>query len=80
MLFTSFERYTPLQRVLDDFGEAFGATLEQAGIQWSAIDQPDQRRSAVLQVLAQIPVLWLWDNVEPIAGFPTGTELGLERR
>jgi hypothetical protein len=24
-------------------------------------------------VLQQIPVLWIWDNVEPIAGFPTGT-------
>jgi len=27
-----------------------------------------------LQVLAQVPVLWIWDNVEPVAGFPKGTE------
>jgi hypothetical protein len=26
-----------------------------------------------LQVLAQVPVLWIWDNVEPVAGFPAGT-------
>ena len=26
-----------------------------------------------LDVLRQIPVLWIWDNVEPIAGFPKGT-------
>jgi hypothetical protein len=24
-------------------------------------------------VLKQIPVLWIWDNVEPITGFPAGT-------
>src|SRR5262249_15444211 len=27
-----------------------------------------------LQVLQQAPVLWIWDNVEPIAGFPKGTK------
>ena len=26
-----------------------------------------------LQVLAQVPVLWVWDNIEPVAGFPAGT-------
>ncbi len=25
-------------------------------------------------MLAQIPVLWIWDNVEPIAGFPAGSD------
>jgi hypothetical protein len=23
--------------------------------------------------MAQVPLLWIWDNVEPVAGFPTGT-------
>ena len=32
-----------------------------------------QRRDLALQVLAQVPVLWVWDNVEPVAGFPAGT-------
>jgi hypothetical protein len=32
-----------------------------------------QRRDMALQVLQQVPVLWIWDNVEPIAGFPSGT-------
>jgi tetratricopeptide (TPR) repeat protein len=27
----------------------------------------------VIQVLAQVPVLWVWDNVEPVTGFPVGT-------
>jgi tetratricopeptide (TPR) repeat protein len=26
-----------------------------------------------LQVLQQMPLLWIWDNVEPVAGFPSGT-------
>lgn len=30
-----------------------------------------ERRDATLNiVLRQIPVLWIWDNVEPVAGFP----------
>ena len=28
----------------------------------------------MLQVLAQVPVLWVWDNVEPVTGFPAGTQ------
>ena len=32
-----------------------------------------ERRDLVLQLLAQVPVLWVWDNVEPVAGFPAGT-------
>ena len=27
-----------------------------------------------LQLLAQVPVLWIWDNIEPVAGFPAGTD------
>ena len=73
VIFTSFERKTPLQRALEDFGTIFNSWLQSRGIQWSAIDDQEQRRNVVLQVLAQIPVLWLWDNIEPIAGFPTGT-------
>ncbi len=26
-----------------------------------------------MQMLAQVPVLWVWDNVEPVTGFPAGT-------
>lgn len=32
------------------------------------------RRDVALQVLSQIPMLWIWDNVEPVNGFPSGTE------
>ncbi|MBN8595019.1 MAG: CHAT domain-containing protein [Anaerolineae bacterium] len=74
VIFSSFQRHKPLARLLDDFGAVFGPSLRQAGIQWSAIDDPAARRAVALQVLQQVPTLWIWDNVEPIAGFPEGTE------
>ena len=73
VLFTSFEQHTPLPRVLDQLGGTFQATLEATGIHWLTLDDA-QRRAVAVQVLGQVPVLWLWDNVEPVAGFPTGTE------
>jgi tetratricopeptide (TPR) repeat protein len=72
VLFTSFEQYKPLARVLDSFGQMFDRALEQAGFNWLAHDD-SERREAALQVMQQIPLLWIWDNVEPVAGFPKGT-------
>ena len=72
VLFTSFEQYLPLPRVLDQVGRAFGEALEQSGVHWLTLSDTD-RRGVALQVLRQIPVLWIWDNVEPVAGFPSGT-------
>jgi len=73
VLFTSFEYHKPLARVLDQVGQEFGKVLEQSGVNWLALDDPG-RREISLQVLKRMPVLWIWDNVEPVAGFPTGTE------
>jgi hypothetical protein len=72
VLFTSFEHYTPLPRVLDRLGQVFGPMLEEEGIHWLALSDA-QRRSVAFQVLKQVPVLWIWDNVEPVAGLPAGT-------
>jgi hypothetical protein len=78
VLFTSFEvgahgsAPATLAQVLGQMERMFGPALEQAGIHWLALDD-DDRRKVALQVLAQIPVLWIWDNVEPVAGFPAGT-------
>jgi tetratricopeptide (TPR) repeat protein len=73
VMFTSFERHLPLARVLDKIGEVFGLALERSGVQWGAVTDEGQRRRIALDVLLQIPVLWIWDNVEPITGFPAGT-------
>ena len=58
--------------MLDCIHQVFGPSLEQAGVPWLALDNA-KRRSVALTVLAQSPLLWIWDNVEPVAGFPTGT-------
>ena len=73
VLFTSFEQYKPLARVLDQIERVFGPMLEAAGVNWLALTD-DARRQVALQVMQQIPVLWIWDNVEPVAGFPAGTD------
>ena len=72
VLFSSFERHLPLPRVLDRIGEMFGGALAAAGVQWHAIIDEEQRKAVALDVLRQVPVLWIWDNVEPVAGFPSG--------
>ena len=78
VLFTSFETKKPLFQVLNTLGNAFGGGIryqDKDGSQrpWDAITSPQERRDAVLQVLKHVPVLWIWDNVEPITGFPKGT-------
>jgi tetratricopeptide (TPR) repeat protein len=76
VLFTSFDIATgphkTLARVLDSFGQMFNSALEQAGFNWLARVE-SERREVALQVMRQVPVLWIWDNVEPVAGFPKGT-------
>ncbi|MDA2912521.1 CHAT domain-containing protein [Acidobacteriia bacterium AH_259_A11_L15] len=71
VLFTSFELYKPLARVVDAIEQVFRRMLEQTGIHWLALSE-DQRRDVALRVLQQVPVLWIWDNVETVAGFPAG--------
>ncbi len=39
-----------------------------------ASENGDNRLAVVKRILRQFPVLWIWDNVEPVAGFPQGTE------
>ncbi len=74
VLFTSFESSKPLYQVLGDLGEVFGPTLEHHGIHWGALAELEQRRTIALQVMEQVPLLWIWDNLEPVPGFPEGAE------
>jgi tetratricopeptide (TPR) repeat protein len=48
-------------------GESVIVMAGQAG------DLESRFADVALQVLQQAPALWIWDNVEPIAGFPAGT-------
>lgn len=74
VLLTSFENHTDLADLLNQIGQPFAPWLASQGIDWSALNNQNARRQLVLQILRQIPVLWIWDNVEPVAGFPEGTE------
>jgi tetratricopeptide (TPR) repeat protein len=73
VLWSSFEHHLPLNRLLDTVGDCFSEVLEASKIHWHALTSLAQRRNLVLQLLAQVPVLWVWDNVEPVTGFPPGT-------
>jgi hypothetical protein len=70
-LFTSFEQPQPLARVLDVIGQVLADPLERQGIQWLSLTN-SARGTATLRVLQEIRVLWVWDNVEPVAGYPDG--------
>jgi hypothetical protein len=73
VLFTSFEQYKPLAQVLNEsIGQLFYQPLRAAGVDWLTLDDKT-RRAVALDVLRQVPVLWIWDNVEPVTGFPAGT-------
>lgn len=74
VLLASFESYLDLEDLLNQVGQVFVAVLEKRGVNWSAINKPEQRRDLVIRILRAFPVLWIWDNVEPVAGFPEGTE------
>lgn len=74
VLWSSFEHHLTADRVLGQAGDYFAPLIDQAyGKPWAAVTDPAERRDIVLQVLAQIPVLWVWDNIEPVNGFPSGT-------
>jgi tetratricopeptide (TPR) repeat protein len=72
VLFTSFEQYKTLPQALNEtIGLAFDAALQQRGIHWLTLTE-EKRVALALDIMSQVPVLWIWDNVEPIAGFPAG--------
>ena len=74
VLLASFESHTDLDDLLNQVGQAFAPLLEAQEVHWSAINDPEQRRKLVAQLLRLVPILWIWDNLEPVAGFPDGTD------
>ena len=73
VLWSSFEHHLTADRVIGTVGDHFARLLEASGIAWAALTDPAQRRAIVLQILTRVLVLWIWDNIEPVAGFPAGT-------
>ena len=74
IFFFRFEHYLPLAQVCDRVGQVFGPTIrQQLNVEWQLLNA-DQRRQIALSVLKQVPCMLIWDNFEPVAGFPAGTE------
>jgi tetratricopeptide (TPR) repeat protein len=73
VLFMSFGQHLPLPQLLDRLGVVFQRGLEAQGIHWLTLSD-QERRGVAMQILEQVPLLWVWDNVEPVTGFPAGSE------
>jgi tetratricopeptide (TPR) repeat protein len=67
IFFTSFERGATLNNVVNQIGRVL---VGEGFAQYSFAEQ----RAAVLQYLQTNPCLLIWDNFEPVAGFPKGNE------
>lgn len=74
VLLTSFESHTDLTDILNQIGQKFAPVLQAKGIEWHGLSDNNARRHLVLQILRQVPMLWIWNNVESVGGFPAGTE------
>ncbi|MDI6810818.1 MAG: tetratricopeptide repeat protein [archaeon] len=73
IFFFSFESYITLAHVCDRIGGVFREEIKsQLGMEWHLLD-PKQRLQLAVNILRQLPCLLIWDNFEPVAGFPKGT-------
>ncbi len=67
IFFTSFEHGATLSRVVNQVGrKIWGDKFSQY--------QEEKQVQGVLNYLKKNPCLLIWDNFEPVAGFPTGNE------
>ena len=67
VVFSSFERKVDLRDILNQIGQSFVTD-------WSAINDITKMREAVVRLLRESPLLWIWDNAETVAGFPGSTD------
>ncbi|MEH2141328.1 tetratricopeptide repeat protein [Nostoc sp.] len=67
IFFTSFEQGAGLSQVINQIGRALG------GERFSQM-MPEQQDAVVRQYLQTHRCLLIWDNFEPVNGFPTGNE------
>ncbi|HBE32391.1 MAG TPA: hypothetical protein DD990_13940, partial [Cyanobacteria bacterium UBA11368] len=65
IFFTSFERGAGLSQVVNQIGRSLG------GEKFAQL-KPEQQQAVVRQYLQTHPCLLIWDNFEPVNGFPAG--------
>jgi tetratricopeptide (TPR) repeat protein len=74
IVFSSFELHRPLSSLLNDLWDRVSRRLPPgAADRWMGLSV-GERRELALELLGRLPVLWIWDNVEPVHGFPAGSE------
>ncbi|UNU24663.1 tetratricopeptide repeat protein [Microcoleus vaginatus] len=67
VFFTSFERGAGLSQVVNQIGRALG------GEKFSSLS-PERQQEVVRKYLQTNPCLLIWDNFEPVNGFPQGNQ------
>ncbi|MEG4840536.1 tetratricopeptide repeat protein [Microcoleus sp. B9-D4] len=67
VFFTSFERGAGLSQVVNQIGRALG------GEKFSSLS-PEKQQEVVRKYLKTNPCLLIWDNFEPVNGFPQGNQ------
>ena len=73
IFFFRFEHYLPLPQMCDRVGQVFNEVVRRdLGKDWHLLNE-DERRKVALMILRQFPCLMIWDNFEPVHGFPEGT-------
>jgi tetratricopeptide (TPR) repeat protein len=71
IFFSKFEQYNPLAQVIDRIGNIFNPTIRKSlNTDYHLLDEK-KRYQSVLSILKQIPCLIIWDNFEPVNGFPS---------
>ena len=74
VLLASFETHTDLNDLLNQIGQPLAPFLQNPTVDWTAVNEPPKRLAVVKRILRSFPILCIWDNVEPVAGFPEGTQ------
>lgn len=74
VILTSFGLHIDLNDLLNQIAQLFAPILIPEGIFWSALSDKNRRLEEVKKLLRKVPIFWIWDNVETVAGFPEGTE------
>ena len=74
IFFFKFEHHLPLEQVIDRVGQVFGPLIKaQVKEEWHLLSA-EKRRGYAVQILKRVPCFMIWDNFEPVHGFPTGTK------
>ena len=66
VLYTSLHHHPTMAALASQVAAAFTAELAAQGLTWSEL--PEEQRGAVTtQIMRQMPLLWIWDDLTPLA-------------